>query len=115
MADSYNLANNTPNMIFDLVLGGVLSATLVPVFVERLTTRDDEEASRAVSAVLTLAGAVLTAASLATVAGAPWIIRLYNALNRDTILAQADAFAIWQRAQLNMQARFFKFSGQFDF
>lgn len=36
LADAYNLANTTPNMIYDLVLGGVLSATLVPVFVAKL-------------------------------------------------------------------------------
>lgn len=36
LADAYNLANTTPNMVYDLVLGGVLSATLIPVFVARL-------------------------------------------------------------------------------
>ncbi len=33
MSDAYTLANNPPNIIYDLVIGGVLSATLVPVFV----------------------------------------------------------------------------------
>ena len=51
LADTYNLANTTPNIIYELVLGGVLSATLVPVFVERLATRDDDDAWHAVSAV----------------------------------------------------------------
>ena len=36
IADSFNLANTVPNMLFDLVLGGVLGATFIPVFVERL-------------------------------------------------------------------------------
>ena len=93
LADSYNLANNTPNMIFDLVLGGVLSATLVPVFVERLVTRDDEEASRAVSAVLTLAAAVLAVTSVATAVGAPWVIHLYNALNHTGAARDEQAVA----------------------
>ena len=34
-ADAYNLANTTPNIITDIVIGGVLSATFVPVFVDR--------------------------------------------------------------------------------
>ena len=42
-ADGYNLANNTPNMIHDIVLGGVLSATFVPVFVDRLSTRKGQK------------------------------------------------------------------------
>ena len=29
-ADAYNLANTTPNIITDIVIGGVLSATFVP-------------------------------------------------------------------------------------
>ena len=31
IADVYNLANTTPNILFELVLGGVLSSTLVPL------------------------------------------------------------------------------------
>ncbi len=34
LAETYTKANNTPNMIFELVVGGVLSATLVPLFVD---------------------------------------------------------------------------------
>ena len=40
---------------------------------------------------------------------------LYNALNADTILAKSDAYAIWQRAQAILMARFAKISVQFDF
>ena len=41
LADTYNLANTTPNIVYELLLGGVLSATLVPVFVDHLERRDD--------------------------------------------------------------------------
>ena len=34
LAETYTKANNTPNMLFELVIGGVLSATLVPLFVD---------------------------------------------------------------------------------
>ena len=39
LADSYNLANTIPNMLYDVVLGGIATATFVPVFVERLAPR----------------------------------------------------------------------------
>ena len=51
LVDAYNLANTTPNRLYDIVLGGVLSATFIPVFVDRLSTRSPAEAWRAISAV----------------------------------------------------------------
>jgi putative peptidoglycan lipid II flippase len=34
LADTYNLANTAPNIIYELILGGVLTSVFVPVFVE---------------------------------------------------------------------------------
>ena len=51
LADSYNLANTTPNMLYDVVLGGVLSATFIPVFVDRLANKAEREAFDSISAV----------------------------------------------------------------
>ena len=59
LADSYNLANTTPNMLYDVVLGGVLSATFIPVFVDRLSNREEREAFESISAVLTVSIVVL--------------------------------------------------------
>ena len=50
LADTYNLANLTPNIVYELLVGGVLAATLVPVFVDLLERRDD----RSTSAVFTV-------------------------------------------------------------
>ena len=33
LTDAYTQANTAPNIVYELLLGGVLSATLVPVFV----------------------------------------------------------------------------------
>ena len=74
LADTYNLANTTPNMVYELVLGGVLSATLVPLFVEHLASRDD----RATSAVFTVTLTILGALTLVAMACAPLIARLYS-------------------------------------
>ncbi len=74
LADGYNLANTTPNMVYDLLLGGILSATLVPIFVGQLE-RDNEEGTNAVVTVLVAAMVGFTALA---VAAAPWIFRIYT-------------------------------------
>ncbi len=74
LADGYNLANTTPNMLYDVVLGGVLAATFIPVFVEHLSTRDESDAWRSISAVVTLATVILVAASVLCWFAAPSII-----------------------------------------
>jgi len=73
LADSYNLANSTPNIVYELILGGVLSATLVPLFVEHLENRDE----RATAALFTIAMTVLTALTVLAMVFAPLIARLY--------------------------------------
>ncbi len=80
-ADAYNLANTTPNIIHDIVLGGVLAATFVPIFVDRLTTRDPDEAWRAISAVATATVLLLVVATVAFFVLTPEIVRLYTVAN----------------------------------
>ena len=78
LADTYTLANNTPNIIYELVLGGVLSGTLLPVFVRELRDEDEAKGWHAVSAVLTLAVVAAALLALAFVVVAPLFIRLYT-------------------------------------
>ena len=78
LSDSFNLANNTPNIVHDLVLGGILSATFVPVFVSRLATRSEAEAVDSISAVLTLSACGLLVATVLLLLAAPLIIDLYT-------------------------------------
>jgi putative peptidoglycan lipid II flippase len=54
LADSYNLANTMPNMVYELLMGGILSSLFVPVFVEHLVKGDRQEASYVASAVANL-------------------------------------------------------------
>nr|MDP9389048.1 murein biosynthesis integral membrane protein MurJ [Actinomycetota bacterium] len=81
LTDSYNLANVTPNIVYELVLGGVLSATLVPLFVDRLSNDDEDEAWRAISAVVTAAAAVVLVVTAVFVLVAPLLIELYTVGN----------------------------------
>ena len=96
LTDTYNLANTTPNIIYELLLGGVLSATLVPLFVQLLARvdtagendKDDnadnadngEEAEAAwhdISAVVTLAVVASVVAAVAFLLAAPLLVSLY--------------------------------------
>jgi putative peptidoglycan lipid II flippase len=77
VADTYNVANTTPNIVYELILGGILSATLVPVFVDRLaTSRNDDDAWEAVSAIVTVAVAAVVALAPPRFVRAPVIKKL---------------------------------------
>ena len=80
LADAYNIANNAPNMLYDVVLGGVLSATFIPVFVDRLVTRSEREAWDAISAVVTVAFVVLLLMTVLFWLIAPQIIDAFYVL-----------------------------------
>ncbi len=81
LADSYNLANTTPNMLYDVVLGGVLSATFIPVFVDRLAHKDEREAFESISAVITVSVVVLFTTTLAALVAAPYLVDALTALD----------------------------------
>ena len=72
LSGTYAFANETPNMLYELLIGGVLTATLVPQFV-RLLDDDDEEGT---NAVVTVSVLVLIAVSVLGVLLAPWIATL---------------------------------------
>ena len=77
LADSYNLANTLPIILYELVLGGVLTSVFIPVLVEQLRTSERREAWQAVSALVTAAMAVVITVSLVTLVIAPWAIDLF--------------------------------------
>ena len=74
LAGTYSYANETPNIVYELLLGGVLTATLVPLFVKHFETRDNDAAS----AIFTVSILVLLAVTVLGVLLAPWIVRLYT-------------------------------------
>jgi len=81
LADSYNLANTTPNMLYDIVLGGILSATFIPVFVDRLSNKSEREAFDSISAVLTVSVVVLLGTTLVALVAAPFLIDALTVLD----------------------------------
>ena len=81
LSDAYNYANGIPNIVYDLMLGGILSATLIPVFVDLFNRDDRDESVRSLSAVVTAITAALAAITVLLWLLAPWVIRFYLILN----------------------------------
>ena len=55
LAASFSLANNLPNMIYELVAGGVLSTAFLPIYLQQRNARSREEGNRYASNLLSLA------------------------------------------------------------
>ena len=81
LADAYNLANTTPNMLYDIVLGGVLSATFIPVFVDQLSNRAESDAWRSISTILTVSVVVLVTTTVLALVFAPFFITALTGLD----------------------------------
>jgi putative peptidoglycan lipid II flippase len=74
LAGTYSYANEAPNIVYELLLGGVLTATLVPLFVKYHESRDEDAAS----AIFTVAIVALAVVTAVGVLAAPWIVDLYT-------------------------------------
>jgi putative peptidoglycan lipid II flippase len=80
VADDYQLAITLPNMVFELLVGGVLSSVIVPVLVR--TRKGDPDGGQAYAQrLLTLAIIALGVATALAVAAAPLFTRLLTASN----------------------------------
>ncbi|MBW3555536.1 MAG: murein biosynthesis integral membrane protein MurJ [Actinobacteria bacterium] len=100
LADTYTLANNTPHILYELILGGVLSGTILPVFVRELRREDEAEGWHAVSAVLCTAMVAAAVLAVAFVIVAPQFIRLYTLrtsaeVGRDQIAVATDLLRLF--------------------
>jgi putative peptidoglycan lipid II flippase len=73
--DAYVNANNTPNMIYELILGGVLTASLVPLFTDDLEKGDGTDAT---SAIISFAVVALVIVTLLGFLAGPAIILLLS-------------------------------------
>jgi putative peptidoglycan lipid II flippase len=70
LGDTYNAANSLPNVLFEIVAGGVLAGVVVPVVARHVGAGRAEQASRTASALITWTLLVLTPAGLAVLVGA---------------------------------------------
>jgi putative peptidoglycan lipid II flippase len=91
MADAFNLANITPNIVYDMILGGVLASLFIPVFVEYLQTRSEDEAWHVANAIFNITLVLLTAVTVALCVAAPYLIKAQTFLAHQRSATIADA------------------------
>ena len=76
--DTYNLANTAPNILYELVLGGVIASVFVPIFVELLESKARDDATEAVSGIFNVSLPVLVVLAIVGVLAAPLIAGFYS-------------------------------------
>ena len=86
LADAYDIANNAPNVVYELLLGGILTATLVPLFTRYLRDSDDES----INAITSFAFVALAVITTIAIMLAPLIFKIFSLNPADTI--DADLF-----------------------
>ncbi|MCX6535948.1 MAG: murein biosynthesis integral membrane protein MurJ, partial [Actinobacteria bacterium] len=74
LADAYDAANNAPNVVYELLLGGVLAASLVPLFTRYIQDGDDD----AVNAISSVAVVALAAITTLALFASPLIFRVFS-------------------------------------
>ena len=79
LPDTFNLANTAPNILYELVLGGVLTSVFVPVFVELLEKEGKERAWQVAMSIINVCVVILVAITTLAVLAAPLIAKFYAA------------------------------------
>ncbi|BEK88451.1 murein biosynthesis integral membrane protein MurJ [Nocardia seriolae] len=91
VGDAYNGANNLPNMVYELLLGGVLASAVVPLLARRRGRPRSREFTQRILVAAVLMLAVVT---VLTVACAPLIVRAFIADAGQRRLATALAYLL---------------------
>lgn len=90
-ADAFANGNALPNMIYYLVLGGMLQAVLVPQIVAESKAADGGQGY--INKILTLMSVGLALITTLAVLASPWLVRVFAVSWSDEQLALATAFA----------------------
>ncbi len=77
VADAYNLANTLPNMVYELLLGGVLTSVIIPVLVFAQHT-DADHGEAYTQRLLSIATASLGGATVLAVLAAPVLASIFG-------------------------------------
>ena len=97
-ADAFGVANQLPNNVYAIIVGGLLNAVLVPQIVKARSNTDGGKGY--VDRLLTLIITVFFAVTLITTLAAPLLVSIYTNGWTDQQLALATAFAYWCLPQL---------------
>lgn len=75
LGNAYQSTNTVPNLVFELVVAGLVQAVLIPSLVARLDRGDQADAEHVAGAVLGLTTLVLAGVALVGAVAAPWLAR----------------------------------------
>ncbi|MFM6981085.1 MAG: murein biosynthesis integral membrane protein MurJ [Micrococcales bacterium] len=98
-ADAFGVANQLPNNVYAIIVGGVLNAVLVPQLVKAYKV-DADGGRDYINRLVTLAISVFTVITVIAVIAAPLLVQLYTHGWTQSQLALATAFAYWCLPQL---------------
>src|SRR5262249_55428595 len=90
--DAYHTADPPPNIVYELLLGGVLTSVIVPLLVHA-QERDADGGQAYAQRLLSLMTTVLVAATVLAVLGAPVLTWLYNIRGDSGQVALANTWA----------------------
>ena len=91
LADAFDGANNAPNAIYELFIGGVLSASLVPLFARLVDNENtNNQKSNDIDAIVSTALYVLVSITVVAVLAAPAIFHLFSLSPSSAV--DADAY-----------------------
>ena len=111
MAAGFSLANNLPNMIYELVAGGVLSTAFLPIYLQQRNQSSGEAASAYASNLLSIAIVLLGGISLLASIFAPQVMvtqSLFSSASEETVTA-----AVWFFRFLSFEILFYGVSAIF--
>lgn len=77
LPDTFNLANTAPNILYELILGGVLTSVFVPVFVELLEKEGRARAWTIAVGIMNVGLVILLAITAVAVVASPFIAKFY--------------------------------------
>lgn len=97
-ADAFGVANQLPNSVYAIIVGGVLNAVMVPALVKARGASDGGKGY--VDRFVTLAITVFFITTLLFTIASPILVRIYTSGWSEEQLALATAFAYWCLPQL---------------
>jgi putative peptidoglycan lipid II flippase len=97
-ADAFGVANQLPNNVYAIVVGGLLNAVLVPQIVRARVRKDGGQGY--IDGLLTIIILVFAAITVLATVLAPVLVRIYTTGWDENTLALATAFAYWCLPQL---------------
>ena len=91
-ADSFAIANQLPNSIYALTVGGLLSAVLVPQIVR--SAKDPDGGARYINKIITLGVLLFATVTVIAVIAAPGLVALYSQTTNSGRGFTPEAFAL---------------------